>query len=125
MKLIQKTCTAKLLNYGLQKPHNFQKCRWQRPCNMHASISKLLNFYQPKKKNQIKETPLTQQILLALMSSVCMHYQLKSQKASSDTHSHTFSITVVHTTNSRWHGLSWSGSSSHGPLSRAHVAHSK
>lgn len=38
-----------------------KKHPWQRVCNMHANVSKLLNFSQLKKKNQFKETQLKQQ----------------------------------------------------------------
>lgn len=47
---------------------------------------------------------------------------VKLQKASLHTQTRAFCSTAVQTTDSWWHGFSWSGSPRHGLLSRAHVA---
>lgn len=91
---------------------------------MHASSSKLLNFNQRKKerKNQINRNTLKAAThVVHVCSKVCpANWSHKKHHLT-----HTLSHTALHTTNSWWHGFSWSGSLPHGPLSRAHVANSE
>lgn len=89
---------------------------------MQAFLSRYPTKKGEKKKRKLKwtESPLKQQTAFCYTLKMCskMSYQLKSQKATYHTHS------LPHTTNSHWHGFSWSGSLSCGPLSRVHVANS-
>lgn len=95
-----------------------KKRRWQRPCNMHASISKLLNFYQLKKKklnqrntfkatnsacsyvlNVLLPTEVTKSIISHTLSPLLLCTQL--------IHGGMDSLGVALHLTARWAGLMW------------------
>lgn len=80
---------------------------------LHAAKPLATINEKPNKRNTFK-------------ASKSAHYKVpkpvKLQKASLHTQTRAFCFTAVQTTDSWWHGFSWSGSPRHGLLSRVHVA---
>lgn len=129
LKLIQKTCLAKLLNYVLEKLQHFQRCHWRRPCNIHASVSTWQHF-DPLKKKGRKKTPSNQRNTFKKAKHrlhFCPEATSENARIAESSRKHCFIRTrtpVLYCTAPLIHGgrESLSGFLPHGPL---HLAHSK